>query len=156
MVTLNLHQIWIRYLWEHHSSISIAYLGRRGSSHGYCSHLTSRVSQAQLHLSWHFLPVGHVRNTSPGSLLCGAAAQRSFVHLQESLSSHLRRDDVKQISRQRVLLSEDVVVVRFEGDAVHVDDERAGRQVEGDAVLSQEALQLGGLLSQELQRHFRA
>lgn len=64
--------------------------------------------------------------------------------------SHLRRDDVKQVSCQSVLLSEDVVLVCFEGDAVHVDDERAGRQVKGDAVLSQEALQLGGLLPQKL------
>lgn len=73
-----------------------------------------------------------------------------FVKLQEWLSSHLWRDDVKQISRLRVLLSKDVVVVGFEGDPVHVDDERAGRQVEGDAVLSQEALQLGGLFLQKL------
>lgn len=73
-----------------------------------------------------------------------------FVKLQEWLSSHLWRDDVKQISRLRVLLSKDVVVVSFEGDPVHVDDEWAGRQVEGDAVLSQEALQLGGLFLQKL------
>lgn len=70
--------------------------------------------------------------------------------------SHLWRDDVEQISRQCVLLGEDVVLVCFEGDAVHVDDERAGRQVKGDAVLSQEALQLGGLLPQKLQGHFCA
>lgn len=70
--------------------------------------------------------------------------------------SYLWRDDVKQISCQSVLLSKDVVLVCFKGDAVHVDDEGAGRQVEGDAVLSQEALQLGGLLPQKLQGHFCA
>lgn len=81
----------------------------------------------------------------------------SFFCLCVCLSlSHLWRDDVKQISRQCVLLSEDVVLVCFKGDAVHVDDERAGRQVEGDAVLSQEVLQLGGLLPQKLQGHFCA
>lgn len=70
--------------------------------------------------------------------------------------SHLWRDDVKQIPSQRVLLSEDVVLVCFEGDAVHVDDERAGRQIQRDAILSQEALQLGGLLPQKLQGHLSA
>lgn len=70
--------------------------------------------------------------------------------------SHLWRDDVKQISCYSVFLSEDVVLIRFKGDAIHVDDEGAGRQVKGDAVLSQEALQLGGLLPQKLQGHFRA
>lgn len=38
--------------------------------------------------------------------------------------SHLRRNDVKEIARQRILLSEDVVFISFEGDAKHVDDER--------------------------------
>lgn len=70
--------------------------------------------------------------------------------------AHLWRDDVKQVSCQSVLLSEDVVLVCFEGDAVHVDDERAWRQVKGDAVLSQETLQLGGLLPQKLEGHFSA
>ena len=85
-----------------------------------------------------------------------------YAELKEQLvsldlrASHLRRDDVEQISGQSVLLGEDVVLVGLEGDAVHVDDEGAGRQVEGDAVLPQEALQLGGLLPQKLQGHFCA
>ena len=70
--------------------------------------------------------------------------------------SHLRGDDVEQIPRRGVLLGEDVVLVGLEGDAVHVDDEGAGRQVEGDAVLPQEALQPGGLLPQKLQGHLCA
>lgn len=70
------------------------------------------------------------------------------------METYLWRDDVEQISCQSVLLGKDVVVVSFEGDAVHVDDEGAGRQVERDAVLPQEALQLGRLLPQELQSHF--
>lgn len=73
--------------------------------------------------------------------------------LSHRCPSHLWGDDVEQVPGQRVLLGEDVVVVGLEGDAVHVDDEGAGRQVERDAVLPQEALQLGGLLPQELQRH---
>lgn len=38
---------------------------------------------------------------------------------------HLRRNDVKEIACQRILLSEDVVFISFEGDAKHVDDKRA-------------------------------
>lgn len=100
----------------------------------------------QLGSARHLLPVGHLKR--PTWLL--RIWSSLFAKLQEWLSSHLWRDDVKQISRLRVLLSKDVVVVGFEGDPVHVDDERAGRQVEGDAVLSQEALQLGGLFLQKL------
>lgn len=70
--------------------------------------------------------------------------------------SHLRRDDVEQVSGRSELLGEDVVVVGLEGDAVHVDDEGAGRQVQGDAVLAQEALELRRLLPQKLQGHLRA
>lgn len=68
--------------------------------------------------------------------------------------SHLWRDDVEQVARRRVLLSEDVVLVGLEGDAVHVDDEGTRRQIERDAVLAQKALQLRRLLPQELQGHF--
>ena len=67
--------------------------------------------------------------------------------------SHLWRDDVEEVPCQSVLLGKHVVVVRLEGDAEHVDDEGAGGQVEGDAVLPQKAPQLGALLPQELQRH---
>ena len=67
---------------------------------------------------------------------------------------YLRGDDIEQVPGQRVLLGEGVVVVRLEGDAEHVYDEGAGRQVERHAVLPQEGLQLRRLLLQELQRHF--
>lgn len=67
---------------------------------------------------------------------------------------HLWRDDIEEVSCQSVLLCEHVVLVCLEGDAEHVDDERAGRQVERDAVLPQKRLQLGRLLLQELQCHF--
>lgn len=82
--------------------------------------------------------------------------QSGFMNSGVYFKPHLWRDDVEQIPGQSVLLSEDVVLVRFEGDAVHVDDERAGRQIQRDAVLPQEALQLGGLLPQELQGHLGA
>lgn len=45
---------------------------------------------------------------------------------KESSCSHLRRNDVEEIACQRVLLSEDVVFVRFKEYAEHVDDERTG------------------------------
>lgn len=67
---------------------------------------------------------------------------------------HLWRNDVKEVPCQSVLLREHIVIVCLEGDAKHVDDKRAGRQVERDTVLPQKRLQLGCLLLQELQCHF--
>lgn len=67
---------------------------------------------------------------------------------------YLWRNDIEEVSCQSVLLCEHVVFICFKGNAKHVDDEGAGRQVEGDAVLAQERLQLRCLLLQELQCHF--
>lgn len=67
---------------------------------------------------------------------------------------HLWRNDIEEVSRQSVLLREYIVLIRLEGNAKHVDNKGAGRQVERDAVLPQERLQLGCLLLQELQSHF--
>lgn len=69
-------------------------------------------------------------------------------------TEHLWGNDIEEVPCQRVLLGEHVVVVRLKGDAEHVDDEGAGGQVQRDAVLPQERLQLGSLLLQELQSHF--
>lgn len=59
---------------------------------------------------------------------------------------HLWWNDVKEVSSQSVFLRKNVVLIRFKGDPEHIDDERAWRQVERDAVLPQERLQLGCLL----------
>lgn len=67
---------------------------------------------------------------------------------------YLWRNDIEEVSCQSVLLCKHVVFICFEGNAKHVDDKRAGRQVEGDAVLPQERLELGRFLLQELQCHF--
>lgn len=67
---------------------------------------------------------------------------------------HLWWNDIKEVSGESVLLCKHVVLVCLEGDSKHVDDERAWRQVQRDAVLPQERLQLGCLLLQELQCHF--
>lgn len=81
---------------------------------------------------------------------------RDSSEAKKFLFSHLRRNDVKEIACQRILLGEDVVFISFEGDAKHVDDERTGWQVKRDAVLAKETLQLSGFLPQEFQGHFCA
>lgn len=43
---------------------------------------------------------------------------------------HLWRNDIEEVPSQSVLLCKHIVLVCLEGDAEHVDDERAGRQVE--------------------------
>ena len=75
---------------------------------------------------------------------------------QTKQTEHLWRNDVEEVPRQSVLLRKDVVLVRLEGDAEHVDDEGTGGQVQGDAVLSHKRLQLRALLLQELQCHLCA
>lgn len=67
---------------------------------------------------------------------------------------HLWWNDVKEVSSQSVFLCKHVVLICLKGDSEHIDNERARRQVEWDAVLPQEWLQLGCLLLQKLQCHF--
>lgn len=46
-----------------------------------------------------------------------------------AISRHLWGNDVEEVSCQSILLGKDVVLVRLKGNAVHVDDERAGGEV---------------------------
>ena len=69
---------------------------------------------------------------------------------------HLRGDDVEEVPGWSELLGEDVVVVGLEGDAQRTDDEGAGREEERGTVLPQEGLQLGRLLTEQLQCHLGA
>lgn len=69
---------------------------------------------------------------------------------------HLWRNNVEKVPSQRVLLGKHVELIRLKGNAEHVNDKRAGRQIQRDAVLPQERLELGRLLFQELQGHFCA
>ena len=69
---------------------------------------------------------------------------------------YLRGDDVEEVPGKGELLGEDVVVIGLEGDAQRADDEGAGREKERRTVLPQEGLQLGRLLTQQLQRHLGA
>ena len=62
-------------------------------------------------------------------------------------------DDSEQVSADDQLLGEAVVVGGLEGDAEEPHDAGVAGQVQGDAVLAQEPLQLGGGLGHHLEGH---
>ena len=62
-------------------------------------------------------------------------------------------DDSEQVTADDQLLGEAVVLCGLEGDAEQPHDAGVAGQVQGDAVLPKEALQLGGGLGHHLEGH---
>lgn len=69
---------------------------------------------------------------------------------------YLGGNDVEQVSRGGVLLSEDVAILGLEEYVQDFDDKWAAAQCSRQAVLPQEALQLRLALGHKLQSHFGA
>lgn len=69
--------------------------------------------------------------------------------------THLWLNDSKQVFPKGQLLGKTVVIFRLKGNAEEAHDARMGGEVQGDAVLSQEALQLGGGFWEHFQGHGR-
>ncbi len=51
-------------------------------------------------------------------------------------------NDIEQVTGRRIFLRKNIVLLRFKRNAKHVDDEGTWRQIERDAVLSQELFSL--------------
>lgn len=79
-----------------------------------------------------------------------------FTSIPHQSNPYLWRNDVEEIACRGVFLGEDIVLIRLKSNAEHIDDVGERGQVQGDAVLPQEALQLGSFLSEEFQGHLRA
>lgn len=68
--------------------------------------------------------------------------------------THPWLDDGEQVPSGHELLGESVVLIGLEGDSKQSHNAGVARQMQGDAVFSQEALELGRGLGQHFESHW--